>query len=149
MVKYFVNIEDTYMHTYSSNKKVLMKCPDCGYKKEMQIHALYRNGIACPQCGDGISYSEKFIFNLLKQLKNKNKLNNFIWQYKKSNNEWCDKYKYDFYFEKNNEKYIIEVHGLQHYKDNTNFKMSLKEVQENDKNKKNYLLKMELNQKIT
>ena len=33
MVKYFVNIEDAYTHTYCSNDKVLMKCPNCNNEK--------------------------------------------------------------------------------------------------------------------
>ena len=130
LVKYFVNIEDTYIHTYSSNDKVLIKCPECGFEKEMIISDLYKRGFGCLQCSDSISFPEKVMYNLLKQLNVK-----FITQYSKTYAKWCNKYKYDFYFKLNNEEYIIETHGLQHYKDNTDFKMSLKEVQENDKNK--------------
>ena len=34
MVKYFVNIEDAYTHTYCSNEKVLMRCPNCNNEKK-------------------------------------------------------------------------------------------------------------------
>ena len=137
MIKYFVDIEDIYTHSYCSGEKVLCKCPICGFKKEIIISSLYSQGFSCPQCSDGISYPEKVMNNLL------NKLNiNFIYQYTKTNTKWCGKYKYDFYFELNNEKYIIETHGLQHYKNGSfNNYCSLERQQENDKNKKELALK--------
>ena len=131
MIKYFVNVEDCYKYRYSSEEIVLCKCPQCGYEKEMDIFNLYKNGFSCSQCCDGISYPEKFMFNLLKQLRI-----DFVCQFGKTKSKWYNKYKYDFYFKLNNEEYIIETHGLQHYEENTNFKMPLKEVKENDKNKK-------------
>lgn len=131
LVKYFVNVKDAYSHTYSSNKKVLMKCINCGYEKYISINNLSKKGFSCSKCSDKISYPEKFMLNLLGQLNI-----DFIYQYSKVNSVWCGKYKYDFYFKLNGEEYIIETHGVQHYKENSNFKMTLKEVQENDKNKK-------------
>ena len=131
MIKYFVNVEDCYKYRYSSEEIVLCKCLQCGYEKEMDIFNLYKNGFSCSQCCDGISYPEKFMFNLLKQLRI-----DFVCQFGKTKSKWCNKYKYDFYFKLNNEEYIIETHGLQHYEENTNFKMPLKEVKENDKDKK-------------
>lgn len=132
MVKYFVNIEDAYTHTYCSGDKILCKCNICGHKKEIVISNLYRQGFSCPKCSDGISYPEKFMYNLLSQLNI-----NFIFQFTKKYAKWVGKYRYDFYFEHNNESYIVETHGLQHYNsiswnNNTN---SLKEEQENDNNK--------------
>ncbi len=40
LTKYFVNIEDIYKYSYSSNKKILMMCPDCGYKKKDENKSL-------------------------------------------------------------------------------------------------------------
>ena len=136
MIKYFVNVEDCYKYRYSSEEIVLCKCPQCGYEKEMNIFNLYKNGFSCSQCCDGISYPEKFMFNLLEQLNV-----DFIYQYSKTNNIWTKNSKYDFYFKHNNEEYIIETHGGQHYINNTNFKMSLQEVQKNDKNKMELAIK--------
>ena len=130
MIKYFVNIEDTYKYSYGSHKKVLCKCPICGFEKEIRISSLYKYGFSCPRCSDGISYPEKFMINLLKQLNIK-----FIWQYSKTNKEWCNKYRYDFYFEKDGQEYMIETNGEQHYKDGKGKWGSLKEIQQNDKNK--------------
>ena len=135
MVKYFANIEDSYNYTYSSGERINFKCPNCGFEKEMIISNLYKFKFSCPNCSDGVSYPEKFIYNLLKQLKENNQLKDFVWQYTKINNKWVDSYRYDFYFKKDNEEYIIETHGEQHYRKCTNFKLSLEEEQENDKNK--------------
>lgn len=131
MVKYFVNIEDAYTHSYCSNKKVWFKCLDCDFKKEMKISDFYKSGFRCKVCGDGVSYPEKVMINLLKELEI-----NFKTQLSKTTFKWCKDYYYDFYFEYNDEEYIVETHGLQHYEENTNFKMSLEEQQINDENKK-------------
>ena len=133
LIKYFVNIEDCYTHTKCSHKRVLLKCPQCGYEKEMNIFNLYKNGFSCSQCCDGISYPEKFMFNLLKQLRI-----DFVYQFGKTNSKWCNKYKYDFYFKLNNEEYIIETHGGQHYEEGFSRYggQTLEQIQTNDKNKK-------------
>ena len=130
LIKYFINKNDIYKYAINSHKKTMLICPCCGYKKEMVISNFIRNGFSCPRCGDGFKYTEKFMFNFLEQLGIE-----FIYQYSKTNAKWCKNYRYDFYFKLNNEEYIIETHGLQHYEENTNFKMSLKEIRHNDKNK--------------
>lgn len=140
MIEYFVNIEDVYTHTCNSGDKVLLKCPNCGTRKVMKISTLYRQGFSCPKCSDGISYPEKFMLNLLEQLKQNKQLDDFVYQYSKTNADWCGKYRYDFYFEKDGESYIIETHGIQHYKENNNFKQTLLEVQQNDSNKREIAL---------
>ena len=130
MTKYFVNIEDTYTHTPTSGDKVFIKCPDCGAEKYLTISLLYNYGFSCPRCGDGISYPEKVMFNLLEQLNI-----DFIKEYSKANSKWCNNYRYDFYFKLNNEEYIIEVHGSQHYNYYSVFKQSLEHIQKNDLDK--------------
>ncbi|OSA92826.1 UNVERIFIED_ORG: hypothetical protein B2H93_13445 [Clostridium botulinum] len=132
LVEYFVNIEDAYTHSFGSNKKVLCKCLGCGFTKEIKISDLYKQGLGCPRCGDGISYPEKLMFLILELLKL-----NFKPQLTKTNFDWCDKYRYDFYFEFNNEKFVIETHGRQHYeKCKGIYKDKLQQQQENDKLKK-------------
>ena len=133
LVQYFKNIEDAYNHTYNSNKKVLIKCPDCGFEKYMIISNLCNQLFGCPRCSDGISYSEKIIFSIFEQILNKK----FTHQYTKANSKWCDKYKYDFYFEYNSEEYIIEMNGRQHYEDAWD-KLEITEA--NDKLKKELAL---------
>ena len=122
LVKYFINIEDAYIHTAKSNKKVLCKCPDCGIKKEILISKLYYQGFSCPICGDGISYPNKFMFNLLRQLGVK-----FISEY---NPKWIKKRKYDFYIPSMN--LIIEMDGGFHNKYNSLSGQTEKETKEID-----------------
>jgi len=126
-VKYFVNIEDAYKVSKSSNKSINFKCPECGYLKTMTMNHLYMHGIACPKCGDGISYPEKIMFSVLEQLKIK-----FM---PRKKFEWSSRKEYDFYIEKIN--CIIETHGIQHY-EQTKRKgaRSLKEEKSNDRFKK-------------
>lgn len=133
LVKYFKNIEDAYTHTYGSHEKAWMVCPDCGHEKYMVIYDLYRTGISCEKCSDNISYPEKFMFSILDQLEI-----DFITQLNKSDFKWIGEYKYDFYFTLNNEPYIIETHGEQHYKDSKWTKVE--DVQANDELKKDLAL---------
>jgi len=129
LVRYFVNKEDTYKYSYGSQEKVNIICPNCKHIKNMYISSLVKHGMSCPKCGDGISYPEKFMFSLLEQLLN----DNFQAQLSKTTFIWCDNYKYDFYIQLING--IIETNGIQHYKE-FNRSQSLKEIQENDKIKK-------------
>ena len=109
LIKYFVNIEDVYKHSYSSNKKVWLKCPNCKIEKYMDINTFIRQGFSCLRCSDGISYPNKFMFNLLNQLGIKFETEKRF--------DWC-KYKinkketfgiYDFYIPYMN--LIIEMDG--------------------------------------
>lgn len=111
-------------HTCATKEKGVFKCKHCGKEKIISIsNVYYRHTIGCT-CGDGFSYPEKFMMSVLNQLDIK-----YITQLSKSNFLWCDKYKYDFYFEYNNKTYIIETHGIQHYEDQWT---DCKSVKEND-----------------
>lgn len=130
LVKYFRYIEDAHTHTYGSTEKVWMKCPDCGFEKEMPVTYLTGYKFSCPKCGDGISYPEKIMLSLLEQL-------DVNFKYQKNDFKWSKRKIYDFYFEYDNEQYIIETHGLQHYEDTTRKGgRTFKEEQTNDKLKK-------------
>ena len=125
----WVSEEDAKRYAPNSHKRVEATCLDCGRKKEKKIYDIYRNKSISCTCGDSISYPEKFIISVLMQLESE-----FQTQLSKSTFEWIGEKRYDFYLHSLN--MIIETHGLQHYEENTNFKMSLKEVQENDLYKK-------------
>lgn len=96
-------------HTKGSSDEVEAVCPDCGRIKEnVIINCIYKNhSIGCV-CQDGISYPNKFMFNLLEQL-----CINFETEY---NPEWIKPRRYDFYIP--SEKLIIEMDGGFHSKDN-------------------------------
>ena len=68
---------------------------------------------------------------LLRQLKI-----HFIPQCAKSTYAWCEKYRYDFWFQYNKEEYLIETHGRQHYEEHIMPGVSLQSVQQNDKQKR-------------
>ena len=148
MIKYFQGgYDEAKMYTKSNSKKIYPICPTCGRVKDkkMKINTIYEcKTIGCSCESGGMTYPEKFMFSCLEQLNL-----DFQTQLTKSTFEWCNKYKYDFYFELNNKKYIIETHGMQHYEETTgNWTMSLKEVQENDNIKKELALKNGINKYI-
>lgn len=136
--KYFTNVEDAYSHSYGSNKKVSMKCPDCGYKKKIKISDLTNKSFACPKCSDGISYPEKFMMCVLDQLGVE-----YETQYSP---DWIKPKKYDFYIPGLN--CIIETNGRQHYSNATGFETfggrTVEEEQENDRFKKEIALKNDI-----
>jgi len=121
-LKYFNNTEDAYLYSYGSNKEIVVKCPDCGNLKKIKISDLIGNNFYCRKCGDGVSYPEKIMFNVLSQLNI-----NFETQKKFC---WSENKYYDFYIPSLN--IIIETHGEQHYKESNFFKKTLKEQENND-----------------
>lgn len=134
MIKFFQGGHDeAKLYTKSSSKIINPICPDCLRikKKSIRIYTLYKEGKIGCNCGDGFSYSEKFIFNLLEQLGIE-----FITQLSKSNFQWCNKYRYDFYVCHN--KMIIETHGEQHYKEKSKDSKwnNLDQEKERDKSKR-------------
>ena len=133
MIKYFQGgYDEAKKYNYRSRIKIKPICPICKkVYKEMTIDHLYdSHGNIC--CNKTLrSYPERVIKSLLNNL---NIL--FIEEYIFYNN---NSKRYDFYFEFNGERYIIETHGRQHY--DGSFKnvggRTLKEEQENDLNKYN------------
>jgi predicted transcriptional regulator len=106
----FISEECAKTHTHGSRDRVQATCPDCGRLKIIDINDLHNTKSISCICSDNISYPEKTIYSVIEQLNL-----NFQTQLNKTTFKWCDKYKYDFYFELDNEKYIIETHGEQHY----------------------------------
>jgi len=123
----FVNKEDPYKYPAGSNKKVPMKCSDCGLEKLITITNYFYQGFGCPRCSDGISFSQKFLFNLFEQLLDKD----FQVELSIKTFKWCNKYKYDFYLNKI-DGIICECHGIQHYEESNNNWATLEETQGND-----------------
>lgn len=131
------DLEFCKTHTHSCGNKIYPTCPDCGKKSKKQytINTIYTtNKIVCP-CSDGIHYTEKIMYSILKQLGI-----NFEIQLSKTTFEWCKNYRYDFYFELNSEHYIVETHGMQHYKNIGGNWDKLEKTQENDRLKKELAL---------
>ena len=134
LTKYFYDIEDAYKTTHGSQKKLLFKCPNCGFVKESQVHQIVESGFSCPRCSDGLSYPEKFFASFLSQLNIP-----FKTQLGNSTFDWCGKYKYDFYIPEFN--CIIETHGKQHYEETLWGCKNLKAEQLNDLKKMKIAIK--------
>lgn len=115
MVDYFQGgYDEAKKYLKSGSTEIYPICPDCGKikNKKMKLGTIYAmHGISC-QCMDGISYPEKYISKLLDQLGIK-----YIKELTKTTFDWCKNYRYDFYLIDYN--YIIETHGIQHYKEST------------------------------
>lgn len=122
---------DVFSLAPKSNDEYHLKCPDCGHisKYKVQVCNLVNQGYSCKVCGDGVSIPEKFMYNILLNLK--------INFYNRKSFEWSNNKMYDFYIPELN--IIIETHGGQHYYDGISFNSTtLKEQQDND-NYKYYL----------
>lgn len=128
LVPYFDNLEDSYTVTINNTKKMNMHCILCGYKKLFPTDKLSSRGFSCPICGDGVSYPNKFSRGLLFQLP----VSNIIFEYSP---KWANGRRYDNYFEYQGNKYILEMDGGFHYKNNSMSSLSIEEVQAIDKEK--------------
>lgn len=125
LIEYFNDIEDAYTRTYSSSKKVELKCPNCGHTKAMQIKELTHQGFSCDLCSDGISYPEKLMASILTKLNIE-----FIKQMSYDSGE----HRYDFYLPQYNT--ILETHGGQHYTGWNKKEEDLLQQQGNDRYKR-------------
>lgn len=123
------NPDDGYKYTQGTKQMVDWKCPDCkSILKKKSISQIKNNRLSCSNCGDGLTYPEKFMYGLLKYLDCDFKYNQML--------PWSQRKQYDFYIPSLN--IIIETHGGQHSGNgfNTIGGRSLKEEQENDKLKR-------------
>ncbi len=125
LVKYFVDKNYAYTHTYGANVKTEMICPDCGNHKITLPSKIIRDGFICTKCDDGISYPNKFMINLLSQLNIE-----FKTEYSP---EWLGQKRYDFYIPSLN--LIIEMDGRFHYIDNVMSGYTKSDVRLKDKEK--------------
>ena len=110
---------DGYKYTQSTSKKVPWRCPDCNnITKPRRISNVRNQGLFCEHCSDKRSLPNRIMYNLLSSLD--------IPFDDEANFDWCkfeleDQSKYgiyDFYFEKDNQKYIVEMDGYWHKNDN-------------------------------
>lgn len=108
-----ISEEDAKKYCPQSGQKIWVTCPDCGEKKEIKINNLYnRHSIGCT-CGDGKSYPEKYVYELLNQLNIK-----FDYQVKYEWNKYKDPHKQkvaqgiiDFVLYIDNREIPLEVDG--------------------------------------
>ena len=109
LAKLLANSDDGYKHMQSSRAKVDWKCQECNnIIKSKSISDVKSKGLCCPKCSDGISYPEKFAYNLLEELNI-----DFTRELTSKKFDWVGNKKYDFYIPSLN--LILETHGIQHY----------------------------------
>ena len=111
--------------TLSSDEILDVKCPNCGYEKKTQTKTLVRGGFSCPICGDGISFPNKFIRNMLTMLGV-----DFVPEWSP---EWAGRRRYDVMFMYNNQPVIVEMDGSFHQRESP-YK-TLEKNQKSDKEK--------------
>jgi hypothetical protein len=125
--------------TKGSNQREEFRCKKCEYERTLKVCDVVRYGFSC-MCSDGISYPEKFVMNLLSQLKiefEKEKI--FSWSKDSTSFK-----RYDFYIP--SIECIIETHGEQHYFNRFNKhkeyrRRDFKEEKENDVYKQRLAIK--------
>lgn len=117
-------VDENFMQTHMpySKDEISIPCPDCGVIKNTTVNAITSAGRLACKCGDSNSYPNKFVFNVIQQLKLSCECEYIP--------DWAPEFRYDCYLKEKN--IIIENHGLQHY-EYVGFGRSLEEEQENDR----------------
>ena len=125
------NKEDGYNVMEHSSRRLNFKCPNCGCLIENHLLTdVVRFGLSCPCCSNGISYPERFVSNMLRQLKISYKHDGKF--------NWSGLKRYDFYIK--DLSLIIETHGEQHYDEDKQWSDSLEDQRANDEYKKSLAL---------
>lgn len=119
MAKLLADPEDGYRYTQSTSKKVKWKCPDCGeITKPKAISNVKNQGLTCSKCSSNKSLPNRIMYNLLSSL-GVNFDDEIYFDWCNFQIDETDKYGvYDFYFEKDGKKYIVENDGYFHENDN-------------------------------
>lgn len=116
-----------YQISYSGHSKQDFVCPKCGCLIEnVMVRDAVRYNLSCPCCSDGISYPERFVSNMLRQLKIHYKHDGKF--------DWSGLKRYDFYIR--DLSLIIETHGEQHYDEDKQFYDTIENQRINDQYKK-------------
>lgn len=131
MVPYFIGgFDEAKKHFKYEKTKIDMICPDCGQiHKNKMIESVCNNKNLTCHCQDGWSYPNKYMYAFFKQIGVSFVAEKIF--------EWSNKYRYDIYIQHNGLDIVCEQNGIQHYEELKyfNFKRSLNEEQENDRNK--------------
>lgn len=126
IAKMLESANDGYKVTYNSGKKLIWICPHCKMRYTKAIYDVVNNGLKCPICSDNFPIGEKILYSMFTYL-------NIDFEYQKKF-DWSNGKIYDFYIKNSN--MIIEVNGIQHYCEKTNFThLTLLDIQDNDRYK--------------
>ena len=107
VIKYLFDKEDRYKYTRGSQKRIWVICPICKHKKLMTVTDLVHRGFSCPRCSDGLSYPNKFAFDVFMQIREQ--YQEYITEYSP---DWIKPKKYDHYILfKDGREIIVEMDG--------------------------------------
>lgn len=112
------NIIDSKYAKYParSHEKVEVKCPVCSTIKTITLDNLYRHGISCNKCSKSRSNGE-FITHIILEYNNEDfEIEKTFPNLTSSKNY---KLRFDFYLPKRNT--VIEIQGIQHFKEYNNY----------------------------
>lgn len=104
--KYIIEEEEAKNITPKTNKKIKVKCDNCGNEKMMIVSNLINRGISCFICSRKTSYPELF-FSAYNEVMNLNF---------KPQQRFEDFEGYIFDFVNYEKRVIVETHGVAHYK---------------------------------
>ena len=123
----FTEQENIHKYMAGSNKKINFTCPLCGKVQKKQISLVSERGFSCDNCSDHLSYPNKFGRALFDQL--------LIHYQTEWQPDWAKPYYYDIYFQHKGKEYIVELDGMQHFRECGSFGMTLLEQQTVDETK--------------
>ena len=128
IAKLLVNPEDGYKYSAHNTVKLKFECPYCGNTEGRWLYYVTQTMPYCKKCGDSRSYLERLMSAVLRNL-------GVEFETEKTF-DWCKfelkgkqkSGRYDFYFELNGHKYLIEMHGDQHINESAFTRMSIKDI---------------------
>lgn len=91
-----------HLYRENSDYETEFICPHCHLSSNKNIKNVTSGGFSCPFCSDNISYPNKFMAHFLRETNIRFRAEYTISPYL---------YRYDFYFELNNKKYVVELDG--------------------------------------
>lgn len=102
-VDWMCDKNDAKRHSYGAKTKIDWICPNCGSKvdKISIVKVIGRKRVPCKVCSDGVSYPNKYMYNMLLQINEE-----FTSEYMP---DWIKPKRYDFYIPSKN--LIIEMDG--------------------------------------
>ena len=107
IVKFLKNKEDAFKYTGKSSKPIDFVCDICGKDFSIAPNS-FCFSFPC-ECYSSDSYPNRLIQEVFNRLKIP-----YIRELRKCHFAWCEKYRYDLYFELENKAYIVEMDGWFH-----------------------------------
>ena len=111
LVKYFVDKNQAYQYSSGSSQLAILQCPICLQVKKIPFSQLKRFGFNCSFCNT-MSYPNKFLRLFIQEIKDITNIS-----FEKTfliNNSYI---RYDGLFNYNDQTFVIEMNGKQHYKE--------------------------------